>query len=113
MKFEYFTYRMVNQALNANENELKQVFTAGNLTFICTLNFDTDEISDTFGKWICCLDVVSDTEDIPERSITLYPNTLHFDGDTLYVVSITSELDSIGHDDLQNVFINIGVPINE
>lgn len=113
MKFEYYTFRMANQAIDTDENELKQVISAGNLTLICTLHFDLDEASDTYKKWICCLDVVSDTEDIPERSFTLYPNTVHFDGDTLYVVSISSELDSIGHEDLQSVFITIGVPINE
>ena len=59
------------------------------------------------------LEYVSDTEDVPERSFVLYPNTLHFEGDDLFVVSITSELDEIGHDDLQNVFISIGVPTDE
>jgi hypothetical protein len=56
---------------------------------------------------------VSDTEDIPERSIVLYPNTLHFEGDAVYTVAVSSELDNIGHDDLQNVFITIGVPVDE
>jgi hypothetical protein len=50
---------------------------------------------------------------VPERSFVLYPNTLHFEGDNLFVVSITSELEEIGHDDLQNVFITIGVPTDE
>lgn len=113
MKLNYYTFRLANQMLNNNENELKEILVAGSLTFLCTLHFDTDEISDTFGKWICCLDVVSDTEDIAERSITLYPNTLHFEGDTTYVAAITSELESIGHDDLSNAFITIGVPVNE
>lgn len=113
MKLEYTTYRMANIELGNADTELRQVLTAGTLSFICTLHFDTDPISDTFNHWICTLDVVSDTEDIPERSFALYPNTLHFDGDDLYVVSITSDLESIGYNDLQNVFISIGVPVNE
>ena len=113
MRLEYSTFRLVNVALNDNENELRQVLSAGELTFICTLHFDTDTISDTYNHWICTLDIVSDTEDIPERSFALYPNTLHFDGDNLYTVSITSDLEEIGHGDLQNVFLTIGVPTDE
>ena len=113
MKINYSTFRAVTTSLNDDENELKQVISTGALTLMCTLRFDTDNISDTYGHWICSLDVVSDTEDIPERSFVLYPNTLHFEGDDLYVVSVTSELEEIGHGDLQNVFITIGVPVNE
>ncbi len=113
MKLNYTTFRMVNVALNDNENEIRQVMTAGELTLICALHFDTDTASETYNHWICTLDVVSDTEDVPERSFVLYPNTLHFDGDTLYCVSVTSELEEIGHGDLQNVFLTIGVPADE
>jgi len=113
MKLNYTTFRLVNVALNDNENDLQQVMTAGELTLICSLHFDTDAISDTYGRWICALDVVSDTEDITERSLVLYPNTLHFEGDDLYVVSVTADLEEIGHGDLQNVFLTIGVPADE
>lgn len=113
MKLNYTTFRAVGTSLNDNENELRQILSAGSLTFICTLTFDTDEVSDTYGHWICALDVVSDTENIPERSFVMYPNTLLFEGDELYCVSITSELETIGHGDLQNVFITIGVPADE
>lgn len=113
MKLEYYMFRLADQPLSADSNEVQQLFIAGELTLLCTMHFDTDEASDTYNHWVCCLDVVSDTEDIPERSMTLYPNTLHFEGDNIYVVSITSDLESIGHDDLQNAFITIGVPVNE
>ena len=113
MKLAYTTFRLVNVALNDDENELRQVMTAGDLTLICSLRFDTDKISDTYNHWVCTLDVVSDTEDIPERSLVLYPNTLHFDGDSLYVVSVTTDLEEIGHGDLQSVFLSIGVPVDE
>lgn len=113
MTLEYTSFRLANQALAEDTNDLQQVFVAGALTLLCSMHFDTDEASDTYNHWVCCLDVVSDTEDIPERSMTLYPNTLHFEGDDLYVISITSELDYIGHDDLQNAFITIGVPNHE
>ena len=113
MKIKYTTFRAVSTSLNDDENELRQVVFAGDLTFLCTLRFDTDNISDTYNHWICSLEVVSDTEDIPERSFVLYPNTLHFDGDELYCASVTSELEEIGHGDLQNVFITIGVPADE
>lgn len=112
MKLNYTTFRAVNTSLN-DENELQQVVSAGELVFICRLYFDTDPISDTYNHWICYLDVVSDTEDIPERSMVLYPNTLHFEGDDLYCIAVTSELEEIGHGDLQNVFITIGVPADE
>ena len=113
MKLNYFSFKMVTVSINPDENELQQVMTAGDITFICTLHFDTDEASDTFNHWICSLEVVSDTEDIPERSLILYPNTLHFEGDALYTVAVTSELEEIGHDDLQNVILTIGVPVYE
>ena len=113
MTLKYTTFRLANQAINPDTNDAQEVFIAGDLTFICSLHFDTDEASDTYNHWICCLDIVSDTEDIPERSMTLYPNTLHFEGDNLYVVSITSELGYIGHDDLMSAFITIGVPADE
>lgn len=113
MKLDYVTFRLANQDINADSNELQQIFVAKDLTLYCTMRFDTDEVSDTYNHWICCLDVVSDTEDIPERSFTVYPNTLHFEGDDLYVVSITSDLDYIGHDDLSNAYITIGVPADE
>ena len=113
MKLAYSTFRLVNVALNDDENELRQVLNVGDLTFICTLQFDTDEVSDTYNHWVCTLDVVSDTEDIPARTLVLYPNTIHFEGDSLYTVSVTADLEEIGHGDLQNVFLSIGVPINE
>lgn len=113
MNIAYSTYRLVNQDIGPTDNELRQVLTAGELTLYCTLIFDTDSASDTYNHWICTLDVVSDTLDVPERSIVLYPNTVHFVGDDLYVVSIVSDLESIGHDDLQNTFITIGVEADE
>ena len=113
MTYNYAQFRMISTPITELDNEVQQIFTVEGLTLICTLHFDTDTVSDTYNHWICNLDIVSDTEDIPERSLVLYPNTLHFEGDDLFVVSITSELEEIGHDDLQNVFITIGVPLNE
>ena len=113
MKLDYTTFRLVNVALNDDENELRQVMNVGELTLICSLHFDTDPISDTYNRWICTLDLVSDTEDVPERSFVLYPNTLHFEGDALYTVAVTADLEEIGHGDLQNVFLTIGVPADE
>ena len=113
MKYDYAQFRMIGSAIAASDNEVQQMFSVKDKTFICTLHFDTDSVSETFGHWICNLDLVSDTEDVPERSMVLYPNTLHFEGDDLYIVAIVSELDEIGHDDLQNVFISIGVPTDE
>ena len=113
MELNYTSFKLANIDIREDENELQQVLTADELTFICTLHFDTDTISDTYNHWICTLDLVSDTLDIPERSIVLYPNTLHFEGDDLYTVAVTSELEEIGHDDLQNVILTIGVPANE
>lgn len=113
MHYEDTAFRLVNTELAAEDNDIKQILVAGDLSFICSLHFDTDTASETYGHWICLLDIISDTEDIPERSFVLYPNTLHFEGDTLYTVGILSELESIGHDDLQNVHLVIGVPVYE
>lgn len=113
MQLNYKTFILCNQPLSVGENELQQIFSVEDLTLICTMHFDTDECSDTFNHWICAFDVVSDTEDIPERSITLYPNTIHFEGDTLYTVIISSQLENIGHNDLSSTYITIGVPANE
>jgi hypothetical protein len=110
MELNCTSFRLLNTALGADENDVKQVMTAGDLSFICSLHFDTDDVSDTYGRWICSLEVVSDTEDIPERSFVLYPNTLHFEGDTLYTVGVVTELEDIGHDSLQEVYLVIGVP---
>lgn len=104
------SFAAANTVINDNEDDLKQVMTAGSLSLICSLHFDRDTVSDTYNHWICSFEVVSDTEDIPERSLVMYPNTLHFEGDELYTVAITSELEEIGHDDLPNVRIVIGVP---
>ena len=113
MKLEYSSFKLITIDIKEDENEFQQVFLAGGLTFICVTHFDTDTASDTFNHWVCTLDIVSDTEDVPERSFVLYPNTIHFEGDSLYTVAITSELEEIGHDDLQNVIITIGVPTDE
>lgn len=110
MELNCTSFRLLNTALGTDENDVKQVMTAGDLSFICSLHFDTDDVSDTYGHWICSLEVVSDTEDIPERSFVLYPNTLHFEGDTLYTVGVVTELEDIGHDSLQEVYLVIGVP---
>jgi hypothetical protein len=110
MELNCTSFRLLNTALGVDENDVKQVMTAGDLSFICSLHFDTDDVSDTYGRWICSLEVVSDTEDIPERSFVLYPNTLHFEGDTLYTVGVVTELEDIGHDSLQEVYLVIGVP---
>ena len=113
MKFNYTTFKLANQMLGPDDNDAQQVFVVGSLTIYCALHFDTDKASSTYNHWICCLDVVSDTEDIPERSLTVYPNTIHFEGDDKYTVVIRSELEEIGHDDLVNTLIIIGVPVNE
>lgn len=113
MRLDYKTFVLANLPIDADTNDIQQIFSLGSLTLICTLHFDTDAISDTYNHWICCLDVVSDTEDIPERSFTLYPNVLFFTGDTLYNVAITSDLEAIGHDDLSSTYITIGVPVDE
>jgi hypothetical protein len=110
MELNCTSFRLLNTVLGTDENDIKQVMTAGDLSFICSLHFDTDDVSDTYGHWICLLEVVSDTEDIPERSFVLYPNTLHFEGDTLYTVGVVTELEDIGHDSLQEVYLVIGVP---
>lgn len=113
MNYKYSTFRCIDVEITETDTELKQVFVAGDLTLLCTLVFDTDEASDTFNHWICRLDVVSETEDIPERSFTLYPNTAHFIGDERYAVVVSTDLTEIGHDDLPEVFLVIGVPTNE
>lgn len=110
MSLKCTTFLATSAIINENEDDLKQIMSAGSLSLICSLHFDRDEVSDTFGHWICSFEVVSDEEDIPERSLVMYPNTLHFEGDELYTVAITSELEEIGHDDLPNVHIIIGVP---
>lgn len=113
MKLNYYSFRAVNTVLSTSDNDLQQILTAGSLSFLCKLHFDTDSVSETFGHWICTLDLISDTVDIPERSLVLYPNTIHFEDDTVYTVAVTSDLEELGHNDLQNVFITIGVPVNE
>ena len=110
MELNCTSFRLINTVLGPDDNDARQIITAGDLSFICSLHFDTDEISDTYNHWICSLEVVSDTEDIPERSFVLYPNTLHFEGDTLYTVGIVTELEEIDHDSLQEVYLVIGVP---
>jgi hypothetical protein len=110
MELNCTSFRLINTVLGPDDNDTRQIITAGDLSFICSLHFDTDTISDTYNHWICSLEVVSDTEDIPERSFVLYPNTLHFEGDTLYTVGIVTELEEIGHDSLQEVYLVIGVP---
>lgn len=113
MELSYTTFRLSSQEINESTNDAQELFMAGNVALLGVLHFDTDQASDTYNHWILSLELISDTVDIPERSLTLYPNTLHFEGDTVYTVAITSELEEIGHDDLQNVFITIGVPVNE
>ena len=110
MELNCTSFRLINTVLGPDDNDIRQIITAGDLSFICSLHFDTDTISDTYNHWICSLEVVSDTENIPERSFVLYPNTLHFEGDTLYTVGIVTELEEIGHDSLQEVYLAIGVP---
>jgi hypothetical protein len=110
MELNCTSFRLINTVLGPDDNDVRQIITAGDLSFICSLHFDTDEVSDTYNHWICSLEVVSDTEDIPERSFVLYPNTLHFENDTLYTVGIVTELEEIGHDSLQEVYLVIGVP---
>ena len=113
MKLNYYTYRLADTAVADKETTLRQLFSAGELTLLCTMDFDTDKASSTYNHWVCRLEVVSDTLDVPERSMVIYPNTIHFEGDELYTVVITSALDSIGFEDLQNALISIGVPADE
>ena len=113
MKYNYYSFKLANTELNESDNDIQQVMTAGDLTLFCVLHFDTDKVSETYNRWVCTLEVVSDTEDYPERSLVLYPNTLHFKGDSLYTVAVTSELDSIGHGDLPSTILTVGVVANE
>lgn len=109
MKFNYYSFKAIGTPISADTNDLQQLMQAGEIVLYCVMHFDTDKASETYGKWIVTLDVVSDEVDYPERSLVLYPNTLHFKGDSLYTVAVTSELEDIGHDDLQSVIITIGV----
>lgn len=112
MKINFTTYRMSPTDTQGNK-EVSTVISSGNVTLLCTMIFDDDEASDTYDHWVCKLEYVSDTEDVADRSLTVYPNTLHFDGDDRYVIAITSELKHIGIDDLTNAFITVGEVVNE
>ncbi len=95
---------------------LQHLISVENVNLICTLTFDVDKCSNTYEKWICNLAYIASddsAEDVPDRSFPVYPNTLHFEGDKLYIVSISSKLSSIGFTDLSDAFITIGVPQNE
>lgn len=111
MTYNCTAFRCITTEINATDNVLKQVFSAGDMTFVCTLVFDTDKASDTYDHWVCIMNIVSDTEDIPERSFTLYPNTVLFIGDDRYIVSIQCNKETIGHDDLLDTYLIIGVPV--
>lgn len=113
MKYDYFSFKLAETELTAEDNDIEQVMVAGSLALFCTLHFDTDPISDTYNHWICTLEVISDTEDYPERCLVLYPNTLHFEGDALYTVAVSSNLSEFTHADLPSIIMTIGVVSNE
>lgn len=112
MKYTRYDFLLANTSTEGN-TEVATVLSAGDKTFLCRLYFDTDETSMTYNKWSCSLELVSDEAEVAERSFVLNPGTVFFKGDDLYTVAIVSELDVIGLNDLQDVVISIGVPINE
>lgn len=112
MQYYYHTFKLASSEEDG-ESDLSMVFDTGDLTLLCRLYYEKDDASILKGSWICTLDLVSDEIDIPERSFVLHPGTVHFDGDPYYIVGVASELETIGATDLENVYLNIGVPVNE
>ena len=120
-KYAYSTFRLVNVAIADTDTEMQQTLTVGDLTFLLVLTWtevqeaEVDDagniVTPAVFAWSLAINTVSTSvnKDIPERSLRLYPNTIHFEGDDLYTVAIISSLESIGHADLQNVYITIGV----
>lgn len=110
--YRAYQFRIAD-APTEGDTELATLLASDTFTFLCLLHFDTDPISSTYNHWICSLEPVSDEVQLEERSFVLYPNTLHFDGDDQYTVGVVSDLESIGLNDLDEVYLNIGVLENE
>lgn len=122
-KYTFSTFTAVNTVIADTDNEMQQTLSVGNMTFLFVYTWteikaaEYEDEAKTKVKtpaeyaWVLAIDSVStsDAEDIPQRSLTMYPNTIHFDGDEHYTIAIISELESIGHADLPNVYITIGV----
>lgn len=122
-KFTYGTFTAVSTAITDTDNEMQQTLTVGTMTFL--LIYTWSEIHEAVYEdeaktkiktpaeyaWVVTIDsvVLKSEQSIPQRSFTMYPNTIHFDGDEYYTVSVISELENIGHADLPNVYITIGV----
>ena len=117
----YSTYRIVNTEITEDDDECQQTVTVGDYTFLLVLSWieveqavldgDGNVVTPAKYAWSLSIDSVaaSASQRIAQRSLTLYPNTIHYDGDDIYTVAIISSLESIGHGDLQNVYITIGV----
>lgn len=110
MKYNFSQFRLVD--VIPEENTVVTVL-SGDITLLCTLHYDNDPVSTTFERWICVLEVVTDEENIPERSFVLYPGTIHFEGDNTYIVGVASEFEQITRDNIDSVYLTIGVPVNE
>lgn len=109
MYYDYYQFQAVGTPTEG-EDRIATILVAGELTLLCQYFFDSDPVSDTYNKWICTLEDVSEDEDKAQRSLVMNPGTLHFEGDTEYIVSIASELSTIGLYDLEKTYITIGVP---
>lgn len=120
-KFTYGTFTAVPTVIADTDNEMQQTLTVGTMTFLLVytwsevreaeLDEDGKVVTPAEYAWVVSIDsvVTNSDESIPQRSFTMYPNTIHFDGDERYTVSVISELENIGHADLPNVYITIGV----
>lgn len=119
--YTYSTFCLAPAGVGDNDTELQQTFTVNGVTFLVNMIWTEiqEVVADADGTilepaifgWVLTIDTIaaSSEDDIPQRDLTLYPNTLHFDGDEVYTVAIISKLETIGHGDLQDVYITIGV----
>ncbi len=74
-------------------------------SFIIQASWEDDAESPSKGHWIFVIDRIIDEDNTEERSVVVNPGSIYFQYDDIYSLTVYSEKDAIGMEDLKDTVL--------
>ncbi len=83
------------------------IFTADTDTesFIVQASWEDDPESPSKGHWVFVIDRIIDEDNTEERSVVVNPGSVYFQYDDIYSLTVYSDKDAIGREDLKDTVL--------
>lgn len=72
-------------------------------SFIVQVSWEDDQESFIKGHWVFVIDRIIDEDNTEERSIVVNPGSVYFQYDDIYSLTVYSDKDVIGREDLKDI----------